>query len=142
MELAAANWSASATLLAEEVGDGLFVDMGSTTTDLIPIKGRPLAAKTDFQRLARGELVYTGLLRTALGALLPTARIGGDCVPLSPEMLAITADAYLAWARYPRIAMHATRPTAPERTERQHFADLQGRSVLIWRRLARLARWP
>ncbi len=96
MQLAAANWSASAALLAEEVGDGLFVDMGSTTTDLIPIKGKPLAAKTDFQRLARGELVYTGCLRTALGALMPTARIRGDRVPLSPELFAITADAYLA----------------------------------------------
>ena len=40
LELAAANWSASAALLAREVGDCLFVDMGSTTTDLIPIKRR------------------------------------------------------------------------------------------------------
>ena len=38
LELAAANWSASAALLAREVGDCLFVDMGSTTTDLIPIR--------------------------------------------------------------------------------------------------------
>ncbi len=96
MELAAANWSASAALLSREVGDCLFVDMGSTTTDLIPIKEGPLAAKTDYKRLARGELVYMGLLRTSLGALLPTARIRGDAVPLSPEFFAITADAYLA----------------------------------------------
>ena len=96
LELAAANWSASAALLSREVGDCLFVDMGSTTTDLIPIKGEPLAAKTDYQRLCRGELVYMGLLRTSLGSLLPTARIRGDIVPLSPEFFAITADAYLA----------------------------------------------
>lgn len=96
LELAAANWSASATLLGREVGNCLFVDMGSTTTDLIPIKGMPLAAKTDYQRLARGELVYMGLLRTSLGALLPSARIRGDVVQLSPELFAIAADAYLA----------------------------------------------
>lgn len=94
-ELAAANWSASAALLGREIGDCLFVDMGSTTTDLIPIKGEPLAAKTDYQRLARGELVYMGLLRTSLGALLPEARIRGDVVQISPELFAIAADAYL-----------------------------------------------
>ncbi|RQW78656.1 MAG: hydantoinase [Methanothrix sp.] len=99
LELAAANWSASAALLSREVGDCIFVDMGSTTTDLIPVKGKarsPQAAKTDFQRLAAGELVYMGQLRTSLGALLPAARIRGDTVPLSPELFAITADAYLA----------------------------------------------
>jgi (4-(4-[2-(gamma-L-glutamylamino)ethyl]phenoxymethyl)furan-2-yl)methanamine synthase len=96
LELAAANWSASAALLSREIGDCLFVDMGSTTTDLIPIKGSPLAAKTDYPRLARGELVYMGLLRTSLGALLPSARIRGDVVQLSPELFAIIADAYLA----------------------------------------------
>lgn len=100
LELAAANWSASASLLGCEVGDCLFVDMGSTTTDLIPVKGAikglPLAAKTDFKRLSRGELVYMGLLRTNLVALLPQARIRGDSMPLSPELFAIAADAYLA----------------------------------------------
>jgi len=39
LDLAAANWSASAALVSREVGDCLFVDMGSTTTDIIPIKG-------------------------------------------------------------------------------------------------------
>jgi len=95
LEIAAANWSASSALLAKELGDCLFVDMGSTTTDLIPIIGSPKAAKTDFERLGRGELVYMGMLRTNLSALLPEARIRGDRVPLSPELFAIIADAYL-----------------------------------------------
>jgi len=95
LELAAANWVASAELLAREAGDCLFVDMGSTTTDLIPIKGGPLAAKTDFLRLASGELVYMGLLRTRLDNLLPVLRIRGRRVPLVPEFFAIIADAHL-----------------------------------------------
>ena len=99
LELAAANWSASAALLAREVGDCLFVDMGSTTTDLIPIRGEALAAKTDFLRLAGGDLVYMGLLRTRLDALLPAARIRGQKVPLAPEFFAIMADARLALGR-------------------------------------------
>jgi probable H4MPT-linked C1 transfer pathway protein len=94
-ELAGANWSASATFLAREVGDSLFVDMGSTTTDIIPIIGEPVAAHTDLQRLARGELIYMGMLRTNLGALLPSARICGESVPLSPELFAIAADVRL-----------------------------------------------
>ncbi len=96
MDLAAANWAASAALLAREIGDCLFVDMGSTTTDLIPIRGKALAAKTDFLRLAAGDLVYMGMLRTRLDALLPQARIGGQRVLLAPEFFAIMADARLA----------------------------------------------
>jgi (4-(4-[2-(gamma-L-glutamylamino)ethyl]phenoxymethyl)furan-2-yl)methanamine synthase len=96
LQLAGANWSASAALIAREIGDCIFVDMGSTTTDLIPIKKRPIAATTDFQRLARGELVYMGMLRTSAGALLRAAEVEGCLVPLSPELFAATADAYLA----------------------------------------------
>ncbi|MGB5099329.1 MAG: hydantoinase/oxoprolinase family protein [Methanothrix sp.] len=99
LELAAANWAASAAFLAREVGDCLFVDMGSTTTDLIPIRGGALAAKTDFLRLAAGDLVYMGLLRTRLDAMLPAARIKGQNVPLAPEFFAIMADAHLALGR-------------------------------------------
>jgi hypothetical protein len=95
LHIAAANWSASAGLLAREIGDCLFVDMGSTTTDLIAIKSRSLAAKTDFLRLASGELVYMGLLRTSLACILPVARIRGHHVPLAPELFAIIADARL-----------------------------------------------
>jgi len=95
-DLAGANWSASAAFLSKEFGECLLVDMGSTTTDLIPIKGKPLAARTDYKRLVRGELVYTGMLRTTLFALLAAACIRGDVVPLAPELFAIVADAYLA----------------------------------------------
>jgi probable H4MPT-linked C1 transfer pathway protein len=96
MKLAAANWSASAAFLRRETGDCLFVDMGSTTTDLIPILSGQAAAGTDFLRLAAGELVYMGLLRTRLDAILPAARLGGRTVPLAPEFFAIMADARLA----------------------------------------------
>ena len=99
LDIAAANWSASAELLARELGHCLFVDMGSTTTDLIPIKARPLAEKTDFMRLSRGELVYMGLLRTTLNSILPLARIRGQRVPVAPELFAIIADAHLALGR-------------------------------------------
>jgi len=95
IELAAANWSASAALVSRDFESCLLVDMGSTTTDLIPIRERALAASTDYLRLKSGELVYTGMLRTSIGSLLHAAMIEGHSVPLSPEFFAITADAYL-----------------------------------------------
>lgn len=95
MELAAANWSASSSMMARDFGDCIFVDMGSTTTDIIPIRDRPLASATDYLRLVNGELVYTGMLRTSIGSLLRAARLDEHIVLLSPEFFAITADAYL-----------------------------------------------
>jgi len=142
LELAAANWAASAALLAREVGDCLFVDMGSTTTDLIPIRdGKALAARTDFMRLSAGELVYMGLLRTRLDALLPVARIGGRKVPLAPEYFAIMADARLSLGEIsePRYTCETPdgagkdRPAALRRLARSVCADLDeiGESIAL-----------
>ena len=60
--IASANWLASATLVARRVGHGLFVDLGSTTTDILVLAGGEVRAQglTDRERLAAGELVYTG----------------------------------------------------------------------------------
>ena len=95
MSLAAANWTASA-LLAGKVRDCIFADVGSTTTDLIPVKhGRPLAGTTDFQRLGRHELLYRGILRTNIAALMERIGLGGNNYRLSSELFAQTADANL-----------------------------------------------
>jgi probable H4MPT-linked C1 transfer pathway protein len=94
--LAAANWIASAIIIGKEFEDCTFVDTGSTTTDIIPIKeGRPLAARTDFERLKCGELVYSGVLRTNIAAILNTVWLNGSVSRVSSELFAITADAYL-----------------------------------------------
>ncbi|MCX9083386.1 MAG: H4MPT-linked C1 transfer pathway protein [Candidatus Methanoperedens sp.] len=94
--IAAANWMASALAVGKEFGDCIFIDTGSTTTDIIPIKnGEPLAKKTDFERLKYGELVYSGALRTNIAALLKTVIIGDKISRISSELFAITADAYL-----------------------------------------------
>lgn len=72
--LAAANWVATACLTASLIHqqDACLVDMGSTTTDIIPITNGKVAAKgkDDQSRLEYGELVYTGTRRTPLMALL------------------------------------------------------------------------
>lgn len=94
--IAAANWMASALIAGRDFGDCIFVDTGSTTTDIIPIKdGKPLAAVTDFERLRRSELVYSGALRTNFAALLDTVKVSGSSSRISSEFFAITADAFL-----------------------------------------------
>ncbi len=59
----AANWSASARFIGKEQKNILFIDIGSTTSDIIPIvNGIPVAGMTDFERLSRSELIYAGAL--------------------------------------------------------------------------------
>ncbi|MGA9140812.1 MAG: hydantoinase/oxoprolinase family protein [Methanocella sp.] len=96
----AANWSASARYIGRVHGDVLFVDIGSTTTDIIPVLGGiPAAGATDFERLARSELIYAGALRTNLAALLHTVEAKGFTVRTASELFAITADVYLILGR-------------------------------------------
>lgn len=95
-ELAAANWAASARLIGKELGDCVFVDVGSTTSDIIPIiSGEHKAGFTDFERLLRSELVYAGTLRTNLAALLEKVKLEKGTCRTSSELFATTADAYL-----------------------------------------------
>lgn len=93
---AAANWAASAVLAGRDFGDGIFADTGSTTTDIIPVvNGAAACAKTDLERLCRGELIYAGALRTNLAALLGRVELRGCTCRISSELFAITGDVYL-----------------------------------------------
>ncbi len=95
-ELAAANWMASALLAGRDYEDCIFVDIGSTTTDIIPIRdGIPHAGKTDFERLKNSELVYSGVLRTNIAAVLDKVLLEGNAFRISSELFAITADVYM-----------------------------------------------
>lgn len=97
LAFAASNWLASATLVAKQYPDAIFVDIGSTTTDVIPIVGGQVRArKTDLGRLQAGELLYSGILRTNIAALLQTVELAeGEVSGVASELFAITADAYL-----------------------------------------------
>ena len=68
---AAANWVATAMLVARSLPDAILLDCGGTTTDVIPIVAGTVAAlgRTDVERLLEGELVYTGALRTNVAAV-------------------------------------------------------------------------
>jgi (4-(4-[2-(gamma-L-glutamylamino)ethyl]phenoxymethyl)furan-2-yl)methanamine synthase len=97
LECAAANWVATALLVARVLPDAILVDCGGTTTDLIPIVAGEVAAqgRTDVERLLADELLYTGALRTNVAAVLGHVPIGGRPCPVSAELFAITADVHL-----------------------------------------------
>ncbi|TCJ11887.1 hypothetical protein EZJ19_13540 [Parasulfuritortus cantonensis] len=99
--IASANWHASARLLASRVGEGLLVDIGSTTTDIIALKDGTVASTClgDADRLEAGELVYTGVARTPLMAVADEAPVGGHWLATMAEHFATTADVYrvLGW---------------------------------------------
>ncbi|NYT17391.1 MAG: H4MPT-linked C1 transfer pathway protein [Methanomicrobiales archaeon] len=95
-DLAAANWLVSADYLMERYRGGLLVDFGSTTTDIIPLVSLDtLRGMTDLCRLQSGTLVYTGLLRTTLPAVIREVSLSGIPTPVCPEYFACSADAHL-----------------------------------------------
>jgi probable H4MPT-linked C1 transfer pathway protein len=102
---AASNWHALARFACRFVsgGAGLLIDVGSTTTDIIPLAGREVAAqgRTDFERLSRGELVYSGVGRTPVCAVVRSLPVGGGDCPVAGELFATTADAYVVLGQVP-----------------------------------------
>ena len=131
LTVAASNWLALATWAGRLVpsGPALLIDVGTTTTDIIPLHdGRPIATgRTDPERLRYGELVYTGVRRT------PVCALGGNDNRLAAEWFATTHDVYLVlelMAEDPSDTdtadgRPATRACAHARLARMLCADLE-----------------
>ncbi len=94
--LASANWHASATYTASLIDSGLFMDVGSTTTDIIPFSKNIVNARglDDQCRLRFDELVYTGVVRTPLMTLTRQVPFAGEWQNLAAEYFSNTADVY------------------------------------------------
>jgi probable H4MPT-linked C1 transfer pathway protein len=139
-QTAAANWLALATYAARLVpsGHGLLIDVGSTTTDIVPLlDGKPVPrGRTDPERLQHQELLYTGVRRTPLCALL-----GPDA---AAELFATTLDVYLVLGklfedesdRHTADGRPATRVAAHARLARMLCADLETSTEAERRNLA------
>lgn len=97
LDFAAANWLAGALFVADRHRDCILIDVGSTTTDIIPIqRGRPVnQARTDTERLMSGELVYTGVVRTNPNTVAARAPLSGRMCRLAAEHFAVMGDVYL-----------------------------------------------
>jgi hypothetical protein len=130
---AAANWLALATLAARLVpeGPGLLIDIGTTTTDLIPLAGGQAAARgrTDTDRLQNGELVYAGVRRTPICALATELPHRGVPTGLAAELFASTLDVYLTLGEIPPdpkdLSTADGRPATPD-ASRDRLARMIG----------------
>jgi (4-(4-[2-(gamma-L-glutamylamino)ethyl]phenoxymethyl)furan-2-yl)methanamine synthase len=127
-QLAAANWLASADYLRICHPDAVLLDIGSTTADIIPLNHFiGLLGMTDTKRLQAGYLVYTGMLRTNIAALIRSIDLAGVPTPVSTEYFAASADAHLVLGH---ITPELYTCDTPDRKEKSREASL--------RRLARV----
>jgi (4-(4-[2-(gamma-L-glutamylamino)ethyl]phenoxymethyl)furan-2-yl)methanamine synthase len=135
LDVAAANWVATAIAVADAHPDALLLDVGSTTADIVPVAAGRVAAtgRNDLERLLAGELVYTGALRTNLAAIAPHVPVRGGLCPVSSECFAISADVHLVLGHLAPDAYDCPTPDgrpatvafARERIARLVCADLE-----------------
>ena len=97
LAVGASNWAATATLAARFIPDGILVDIGTTSTDIIPLEGGRMAARgrTDPARLLSRELVYTGAVRTPAEALLREVPLWDGRAGVAAEGFATIGDAHV-----------------------------------------------
>jgi (4-(4-[2-(gamma-L-glutamylamino)ethyl]phenoxymethyl)furan-2-yl)methanamine synthase len=128
VDVGSTNFLATATLVGQHTRAALVIDMGSTTVDIVPVaEGRPVPrGLTDADRLASGELVYTGLTRTSVMAIASEAPFQGRWQRLVREHYANAAD------------LRRVLGTLPEGVDQHATADGRGKSVP--ESVARLAR--
>ena len=95
-DIASMNWLASVQYAALKVPKALFVDIGSTTTDiaLIDNANSQVRGFTDATRMQCDELVYTGVVRTPLMAMAQKIPFAGQTTNVAAEYFATAADVY------------------------------------------------
>jgi probable H4MPT-linked C1 transfer pathway protein len=122
LEVGAANWAATARFIGQQMPECLLVDIGTTSTDIIPLVGaEPVTVgRTDPERLLSGELVYTGALRTPVEAVSRAVPLWGGLCPLAAERFALIGDAYL-WLGALEAGDY-TAPTPDSRPATREFA--------------------
>lgn len=105
LSAAASNWRALAAFAGRYIHQGAAVlfDVGSTTTDIVPlVNGSPKpTGLTDTERLICGELVYTGVIRSPVCALVQQVPLRDRQCRVTQEVFATTLDAYLLLGEMP-----------------------------------------
>ena len=138
-EAAASNWHALACyatrFIESEMSGGsyLLIDIGSTTTDVIPVCDGQVVArgKEDTTRLIHSELVYTGVGRTPVAMVTDVLPWREQRVPVAREVFATALDAYLILGEIPEDETStdtadrrsASRDAARDRLARMICAD-------------------
>lgn len=134
IDTASTNYLATATQVARIAGSGLLIDLGSTTTDIIPFRDGKVTARgyTDAERLRTGELVYTGLTRTPVAMVTQRGLFKGEWQGLAREAFATMADVRRVLDTLPEgMDLHATSDGRGKSIEesRGRLARMFGRDV-------------
>jgi probable H4MPT-linked C1 transfer pathway protein len=97
LKVAAANWAATGWMVSQLVKDCIIIDVGSTSTSIIPVVDGHISAtgKTDLEKLMNGELVYTGSLRTNIAAIVNSIPLRNGIARVSSELFAQSGDVHL-----------------------------------------------
>ena len=97
LEVASANWVATGWMVSQIIRNCIIIDVGSTTTSIIPIfRGKIFAkGKNDLEKLQVGELIYSGSLRTNVAAIVNQIPVFGKMTRVSSELFAQSADIHL-----------------------------------------------
>ena len=97
LSVAAANWVATGWIVAQRILNCVIVDVGSTSTSIIPVLNGQIVAKgkTDLEKLLCGELVYTGSLRTNVASIVSRIPVKEGVAGVSSELFALSADVHL-----------------------------------------------
>lgn len=97
LRAAAANWAATGWMISKMFENCIVMDVGSTSTSIIPIVEGKVAAdgESDLEKLINGELVYTGALRTNVAAIVNAVPVKGGIARFSSELFATSGDVHL-----------------------------------------------
>ncbi|MDH4981096.1 hydantoinase/oxoprolinase family protein [Hyphomicrobium sp. D-2] len=143
LDVASTNFLASAALAGRQVANALIVDMGSTTTDIIPVVGGIPVPRglSDGERLRSGELVYSGTTRTDVSCAAKRAQLDGITQRLAAGNFANMADVRRVLDTLPDdVDQHPTldgrgksQPESLERFARCFGRDAAEFSADIWR---------
>ncbi len=97
LKVASANWAATGWMISQITRDCVVIDVGSTTTSIIPVINGRIAAegKTDLEKLQNGELVYSGFLRTNVATIVNAVPVNGNSTRVSSELFAQSGDVHL-----------------------------------------------
>lgn len=148
--IASANWLASSTLAAMTLKNGLFVDIGSTTTDILLFESGEVRVlgQSDYTRLISQELIYTGIVRTAVMAVVQQVVDNGQNVGVMAEYFATMADVYRLTGEL--CETHDQTPTADgaektvnasaRRLSRMVGADFETKDLQRWQGVAQYIR--
>lgn len=146
LKVASANWLASALWAGLRLTEALLVDVGSTTTDLVAICDNQPAYRgyTDSERMAFDELLYSGIIRTPVMALVRRAPLAGAWSKPMAEHFATMADVYRLTGE---LEEHSDQmpaadqgeksiPGSQQRLARQFGRDAASLPANRWRQLA------